>query len=330
MHNLSFSYGWVLFLILPIVAIMILFLRKDNQHFASIKYSYFGQVSQFKSSYKTRLRLLPDILTVLSVVLILIGLARPHFSLSKDDKDIEGIDLILSLDVSPSMLAEDFKPNRLVCAKNVAIDFVDNRPNDQIGLVVFSGESFTQCPPTIDHKVLLTLINSTQCGNLEDGTAIGEGLATAINRLQNSKAKSKVIILLTDGVNNSGQIDPLQAALIAKDYNIKIYTIGVGSKGMAPYPVQTATGIKYEQMKVEIDEDLLSKIATSTGGQYFRSEKDSSLKEIFEQIDTLEKTAIKVSIYNQTKDTGDKLAFLGLMIFVIENILRYFLLKRKY
>ncbi|MBP3254250.1 MAG: VWA domain-containing protein [Bacteroidales bacterium] len=330
MHNISFSYPIFLWLLILIVPLMIFIIKKEKQRFAYIKYSDVSQFSNKKKTWRIYLRNITDYLRIAVVVILCFAASRPHFSLSKDDKSIEGIDLVLTLDVSPSMLAEDFKPNRLESAKNVAREFIQNRKNDEIGLVVFSGEAFTQCPPTIDHDVLLSLLKETKSGELQDGTAIGDGLTTAVNRIRTSKAKSKVIILITDGVNNSGQVDPLQAASFAKQYGIRVYTIGVGTQGLAPFPVQTPIGKRYEQMKVEIDETLLQNIASSTGAKYFRSTKNSSLEKIFKEIDAMEKSIINVSLYNQTKDVGFKFALVALVLLIVECVLNYCVIRRNY
>jgi Ca-activated chloride channel homolog len=330
MNNISFSYPIFLWAIIVVVPLMIFIIRKDKQRFAPIKYSNLEQLSQRSKTWRIRLGNIPDILRIIVVVLLLVATARPHVSLSKDDKSVEGIDIIMALDVSPSMLAEDFRPNRLECAKKVAANFIQNRKSDEIGLVVFSGEAFTQCPPTIDHNVLLELLKQTKSGDLQDGTAIGDGLTTAINRIKDSKAKSKAIILITDGDNNAGQIDPLQAASIAKQYNIRVYTIGVGKIGQAPFPVQTPFGRQYQQIDVKIDEGLLTSIANTTGAKYFRSTKNSSLEEIFKEIDSMEKSIINLSVYNQKKDVGFNFAYAALIILLLETVLRYMVFKRNY
>lgn len=330
MNSISFSYPVFLWALIVVIPLMVLLFRKDKNKFASIKYSNIEQLKTSSPTWRVRLRNIPDYLRILVVVLLLVAVARPHFSLSKDDKSIEGIDIIMALDVSPSMLAEDFKPNRLESAKKVAAEFISNRKNDEMGLVVFSGEAFTQCPPTIDHNVLLELLKQTKSGDLQDGTAIGDGLTTAINRIKDSKAKSKAIILITDGDNNAGQIDPLQAASIAKEYKIRIYTIGVGRIGQAPFPIQTPFGKQYQQMDVKIDEGLLTSIANTTGAKYFRSTKNESLQEIFKEIDSMEKSIINLSVYNEKKDVGHQFALVGLVLLLLEAILRYAVLKRNY
>lgn len=330
MNSLSFSYPYLLLLLIIVPFLIFFFIKKNKKRYAHLKYSDINQFSNSKKTWRIKLRLLPDYLRVIIITILIIALARPHFSLSKDNKDIEGIDLIIALDVSPSMLAEDFHPNRLECAKSVAKEFIDNRKNDEIGLVVFSGEAFTQCPPTVDHGVLLSLLGQTESGQLEDGTAIGDGLAVAVNRIKDSKAKSKVIILITDGVNNTGQIDPLSAAAFAKNYGIRVYTIGIGTQGMAPYPYQTPFGKQYQNMPVEIDEALLKNIANGTNAKYFRSTKNASLESIFKEIDSMEKSLINVSFYHQTKDVGYRFCFVALILLVVETLLRFTIFKNRF
>jgi Ca-activated chloride channel family protein len=235
---------------------------------------------------------------------------------------------MMTLDISSSMLARDFKPNRIEAAKEVASAFISGRPFDNIGLVVFSGESFTQCPLTTDHAVLLNLFSGLQSGMLEDGTAIGLGLANAVSRLKDSKAKSKVIILLTDGSNNMGNIAPVTAAEIAKTFGVRVYTIGVGTQGMAPYPVQTPFGIRYQNMPVEIDEGILKRIANMTGGSYFRATGNSKLKEIYAEIDQMEKTKLNVQEFSKKKEEYLILAWIAFGLLLMELIIRYFVLRK--
>lgn len=327
---ISFSYPYLLLLLIIIPFLVYFLLRKDRKRYAAIKYSDFSQLQTARKTWRIRFRLLPDWLRIAVFALLIIAIARPHSSFSKHNKDIMGIDIVLALDVSPSMLAEDFKPNRLECAKEVAKDFIQNRKTDEIGLVVFSGEAFTQCPPTIDHNVLIELLAPTKVGELADGTAIGDGLSVSVNRIKESKAKSKTIILITDGVNNTGQIDPESAALFAKKYGIRVYTIGIGSDGRASISIPTPQGVQRQTIDAQIDETLLKKIAAETGGRYFRSKKNSSLKEIFEEIDKMEKTVINVSSYEQNNDIGDTLAYLALLLLLLESVLRYTVLRTKY
>ncbi len=321
-NNISFQYPYLLFLLL-LLPLMFFYQRYyDKKKATNIIYSDLSQFATARKTFKLRIRKLPDYLRMLAVAVLVIAIARPQLSISIDEKSIEGIDIVLALDISTSMLAEDFKPNRLESAKNVAKEFIENRKSDNIGLVVFAGEAYTKCPSTIDHKVLLDLLSSTESGHIDDGTAIGDGLATAINRVKDTKTKSKVIILITDGVNNMGAIDPITAASIAKEYNIRVYTIGIGKKGHAPYPYYTPFGKQYQNVEVKIDEELLKEVANTTGGKYFRSTKNSSLQEIFKEIDTMEKTKIDVSLYKHTKDIGGEFILLALVILLLEMLLR--------
>jgi len=267
------------------------------------------------------------ILRLLAIILLILALARPQTSLSRQDISVEGIDLVIALDVSGSMMAMDFKPDRLDAAKSVAIEFIDGRPNDRIGLVIFSGETFTQCPITTDHAVLKNLFMDIKSGMIDDGTALGDGLATAVNRLRGSKAISKVIILLTDGVNNMGSLDPRSAAEIAKLYGIRIYTIGVGTVGMAPYPVQTPFGIQTQMMEVKIDEPLLQEIARVTDGKYFRATNNAKLRAIYQEIDKLEKSKIDVTEFRKKKEEFVPLVLIAFALLGLEFLLRYIYIK---
>lgn len=271
-----------------------------------------------------RLRLYPSLFVIRMLILAIaiIAFARPQSSSSRQDLSIEGIDIVMALDISGSMLAEDFKPNRLEAAKKVGMEFIESRPNDRIGLVVFSGESFTQCPLTSDHSVIKNLYSAIKSGIIDDGTALGDGLATAISRLKESKAISKVIILLTDGVNNAGFIDPLTAAEIAKTFGIRVYTIGVGKNGLAPYPFETPFGKQYQNVPVEIDEALLKNIAQSTKAQYFRAKNKTELEEIYKQIDKMEKSKIDVLEYRKKSELFFPLVLLTFLLLVIEIILK--------
>lgn len=262
------------------------------------------------------------VLKSLALAALIIGLARPQSALSWQDTTTEGIDIVIATDISGSMLSEDLKPNRLEAGKNIAIDFIRNRPDDRIGLVVFSGESFTQCPLTIDHDVLINLFKDINNGMIEDGTAIGMGLATAVNRLKDSEAKSKVIILLTDGSNTTGSIPPATAAEIAKQMGVRVYTVGVGTKGYAPYPVRTPFGVQYQQVPVTIDEPTLSNIAKITGGQYFRATNNEKLKQIYQQIDKLEKAKIAVTQYHKKTERFLPFALLALVLLLLDFLLR--------
>lgn len=327
MNQISFQYPYLLLLLLIVPLLILYRIYFDKQINARMLYS---DTSQFKGARKTlrlRLRLLPDILRYLAVAVLIVAIARPQTHFAKDEKSIEGIDIVFALDVSTSMLAEDFKPNRLESAKSVIERFIDARTSDNMGIVVFAGEAYTKCPSTIDHNILLQLLSATESGEIDDGTAIGDGLATAINRIKDSKSKSKVIILVTDGVNNMGAIDPLTAANIAKEYGIRVYTIGIGKMGYAPYPYQTPFGKQYQNVEVKIDEPLLKEVAKATGGKYFRSTENSSLKAIFEEIDTMEKSKIDVSFYREYTDVGQRLILVVVALLVAEVLLRKTILR---
>jgi Ca-activated chloride channel homolog len=266
-------------------------------------------------------------LRMLAVAMLILALARPQTNMNRQDISVEGIDIILATDISSSMLAEDLKPNRIEAAKDVAVDFISSRPDDRIGLVVFSGESFTQCPLTTNHALLINLFKEIGVGMIDDGTALGDGLATAVNRLKESKAKSKVIILLTDGKSNMGFIDPQSAAEIAELYGIRIYTIGVGTMGTALYPVRTQFGIQYQRMEVQIDEALLQKISALTNGKYFRATNKQKLQEVYKEIDRLEKSKIDVTEFSRKKEEFLPFVILALMLLTLEFIVRFAVLK---
>ena len=268
------------------------------------------------------------VLRSIAIIALVTALARPQSTLSWQNETTEGIDIMIASDISGSMLSEDFRPNRLEAGKSIAIDFIKNRPNDLIGLVVFSGESFTQCPLTIDHSVLINLFHDIKNGMIDDGTAIGMGLATAVNRLKDSEAKSKVIILLTDGVNNMGSIPPITAAEIAAQFGIRVYTIGLGTNGSAPYPFKDQLGnLHYQMMPVQIDEATLGKIAGLTGGKYFRARNNTELSEIYKQIDKLEKVKIAVTRYHKRTEHYLPFAIIALAFLSLEIILNNTIFK---
>lgn len=316
-----------LFLLIVLIPMIFWYIKKLRKSQASLQISASQAFDQAPVSYKTRLRHVPFVLRLLAVAILILTLARPQSSKSWQNSTTEGIDIMLALDISSSMLAQDLKPNRLEAAKQVASSFINDRRNDNIGLVVFAGESFTQCPLTTDHAVLLNLFGKVECGMIEDGTAIGNGLATAVNRIKDSQAKSKVIILLTDGSNNRGDIAPSTAAEISKQFGVRVYTIAVGTRGEALYPVQTPMGIRYEKMKVEIDEETLTQIAQLTDGRYFRATDNQSLKAIYKEIDEMEKTKMSVKEYSKRKEEYLPLALLAFSLLLIELLLRYTVLK---
>ncbi len=327
MHGIQFAeprYLWFLLLI-PVMLGISIYLWKKKPSF--LRYSSFQLFEGYVPTLRQRLLIVPLILRMLAVAAIVVALARPQSSSSGQNVTTEGIDIVIALDISASMLAEDLKPNRIQAAKDVAEKFIDARPNDRIGLVVFSGESFTQCPLTTDHAVVKNLFGGIESGMLSDGTAIGEGLATAVNRIRNSKAKSKVIILLTDGVNNIGAIAPQTAGEIAKTFGIRVYTIGVGTRGMAPYPFKTPFGIQYQNVEVQIDEPVLQQIAADTGGKYFRATSTAKLKEIYADIDKLEKTKIDVTEFRNKSEEFYPLALIALLLLGLDVLLRYTVLK---
>ena len=264
------------------------------------------------------IRHLPFALRLAALVLIIVAIARPRSSTEIEKVNSEGIDIVLAMDVSTSMLARDFKPDRISAAKDIAIEFIAERPSDRIGIVVFAGESYTQCPLTTDRATLINLMKEVQTGLIEDGTAIGNGLATAVARMKDSDAKSRVVILLTDGVNNSGEIAPQTAAEIAKTYGIRVYTIGVGANGMAPYPVMTPWGPDVQQMKVEIDEQLLQSIADATGGRYFRATDNTKLSEIYSEINKMEKARTTIDSFPVYKELFGKYALAALICLLLE------------
>ena len=266
-------------------------------------------------------------LRMLAVALLILAFARPQTNMNRQDISVEGIDIMLATDISSTMLAEDVKPNRIEAAKEVAVEFISSRPDDRIGLVVFSGESFTQCPLTTNHAMLINLYKDINFGMIDDGTAIGDGLATAVNRLKESKTKSKVIILLTDGINNMGSIDPQSAAEMAELYGIRIYTIGVGTMGTALFPVRTQYGMQYQRMEVKIDEALLKKISALTNGKYFRATNRQKLQEVYKEIDRLEKSKIDVTEFNRKKEEFLPFVILALVLLTLEFVLRFVVLK---
>ena len=268
------------------------------------------------------LRHVPFVRRIAALCLIIVAIARPRSSTQMERVDTEGIDIVFAMDVSTSMLARDFQPDRLSAAKDIAIEFIAQRPSDRMGIVVFAGESYTQCPLTTDRATLINLMKEVQTDLIEDGTAIGNGLATAVARMKDSDAKSRVVILLTDGVNNMGEIDPGMAAEIAKTYGIRVYTIGVGANGEAPYPVQTPWGIELRNYPVEIDEPLLKDIASATGGRYFRATDNTKLSEIYAEIGQMEKTRTTVDSFPVYKDLYKNYALAALLCLLLEMLLR--------
>jgi len=319
------SYFYLL-IIIPFLIAWYVFREKKQK--PKLQVSTLEPLIQTKTSAKQIFRHILFVLRILLIATIIVILARPQSTLSHKEVKTEGIDIVVALDISTSMEAKDFSPNRLEAAKKTAIEFIDNRQNDRIGLVVFAGESFTQCPLTTDHSTLKNLFEGIKTNMVEDGTAIGLGLATAVNRLMNSTAKSKVIILITDGVNNTGYIAPMTAAEIAKSFKMKVYSIGVGTRGMAPYPFKTPFGIQYQNIEVQIDEDLLKQVSNMTGGKYFRATNNKGLKEVYAEIDKMEKTAIDELTFSQYRDEFLPLAILAAILIAFEIILSYTVFRR--
>ncbi len=325
MSNYQFedpAFLWLL-LLLPLVIFYLWYSR--NKQRASLTHSTVSVLADNKANWKSYLVYLPNILRVLSLALIIIALGKPRTAEENTKtKSEEGIDIILALDLSSSMLARDLQPNRLQATKEVAADFVQNRKTDRIGLVVYAAESFTQAPLTSDHRIILNSLKDLRQGTLEDGTAIGMGLASSVNRLKDSKAKSKVIILLSDGENNSGEIDPITAANLADDFGIRVYTIGVGTKGTALQPVgrDMRGRIQFGKGPVNIDETLLKAIAEKTNGQYFRATDNKSLETIYSEIDKLEKTKIKEIKYYTYDEKFSVFLFWALGLFLFEILLK--------
>lgn len=325
--NIEFAqpYFFALFLLIPILIFW--YAKTNNRRSASIQIS--TTAAKGLGTWKVSFRHLPFICRMFCMAFLITALAKPQTKNEEKNTEGEGIDIVLCVDVSGSMSAQDLTPNRLESAKNVAIDFINRRPTDRIGIVIFSGESFTQCPLTSDKNVLVSAVQNIHFGLLEDGTAIGSGLSTSVDRLRNSKTKTKIVILLTDGENNGGLIDPKTAKEIAKAFGIKVYTIGVGTDGLAPQPVQTPLGVQMQSVKVSIDEKLMKQIAEETGGKYFRAKDNEGLSGIYETIDQLEKS--KVEITTTTKFTDKFLPFaIGAAFFLLLEILFRYLVFRKF
>ena len=319
MEFLHPEYLYLLLLLIPLTVWYILRLSKTQ---ASFKLASADAFKGMNPDFKVYMRHLPFLLRLMAIALIILVIARPQSVNSWEETETQGIDIVMALDVSGSMLSQDLKPDRLQAAKKVAAEFITDRASDNIGLVIFAGESFTQCPLTTDHKVLLNLLNDVQFGAIEDGTAIGLGLATSVNRLKESTSKSKVVILLTDGTNNRGQIAPLTAADLARSYGIRVYTIGAGTKGMAPTPVQTLFGIRMQNMQVDIDEKTLTEIAAMTGGKYFRAQDTEGLRRVYEEIDAMERYLISVQNVTRHQELFLPFALAALALILLELLLR--------
>ena len=315
---------WLEFLLLPLIALYVWRELRGGSPRMAVPDARPWAADGRRSAPRTWFRHLPFLLFTVAIALIIIALARPRTSQEVQKVDTEGIDIVLTMDVSTSMLARDFKPDRIGAAKDIAIEFIASRPSDRIGIVVFAGESFTQSPLTSDRVTLINLMKEIETGLIEDGTAIGNGLATAVARLKDSDAKSKVVILLTDGVNNCGEISPITAAEIARTFNVRVYTIGVGAKGTAPYPVQTPWGIELQQVRVEIDEPLLQEIASKTGGKYFRATDNTKLMEIYGEINEMEKSKTTVESFPVYTELFMKYAVAALIALLLAFGLKLF------
>ena len=328
LENIQFIHPWffLLLVLIPLAIVYQFFFNKKGR--IALKMSDLRAL-EGQTSWRGRLRVLLPILRVLAFAALVAAIARPQSTLKEEEIKAEGVDINLVIDLSSSMLSRDFKPDRLEVSKRVASEFVTKRQYDRIGLTVFSGEAYSQCPLTTDHRVVQEFLASLKCGILEDGTAIGMGLGTAVNRLKETEAKSKIVILLTDGVNNAGYIKPITAAQIAQEFGIKVYTIGVGTKGQALAPVsRRANGtFIFDMSTVEIDEALLTEISTMTGGKYFRATTAEGLQQIYDEIDRLEKTEIEVTSIRRYSEEFHWFAMLGLIFLVLELILRYTILR---
>ena len=322
MNGISFKnpeFFYLLLLLLPIIA---WYIWQQKRLGASIQFSSNMGFARIPKSWKYYFRHIVFVLQMLSLSTLVVALARPQSSNSWSNVTTKGIDIVIALDISSSMLAMDFRPNRIEAAKDVAIQFISGRTDDRIGLVIFSGESFTQCPLTTDRATVINLFKGIESGLIEDGTAIGNGLATAVSRLKDSDAISKVIILLTDGENNRGEIAPITAAEMAKTFGIRVYTIGVGTIGMAPYPFQTPFGVQVRDVEVKIDEVIMQKIASTTDGKYFRATNNNKLAEIYQEIDKLEKSKIDVKEYSKKEEEYLKYAAAGTLVLLLGMFLK--------
>jgi Ca-activated chloride channel homolog len=317
-------YFFGLFLLLPFL--IYVYFKRNNYLSSSITVSSIS--AKELSSWKTTFRHLPFVFRVLSIVFIIVALANPQTKNTEKNSEGAGIDIMLCVDVSGSMKAQDLLPNRLEAAKNVAIDFVSKRVSDRIGVVVFSGESFTQCPLTSDYGILKTAIQNIRTDILVQGTAIGDGLGTSVDRLRTSNTKSKIIVLLTDGENNGGLIDPKTSKEIAKSFGIKVYTIGVGTDSTTKQPVQTAFGVEMKEVKVSIDEKLLNEIANETGGKYFRAKDNEGLKNIYSTIDKLEKSKVEITTSTKYTDKFLPLTIAAAFFLLLEIVLRYVVFRK--
>ncbi|NLA15264.1 MAG: VWA domain-containing protein [Bacteroidales bacterium] len=325
-----FEYPRLLFLLLLLIPLAAWYIYKEwkGKSSPSLQVSTLLPFKTTKGSFKKVLNHVPFALRLIALAALILAMARPRSSSDYETTTTEGIDIMLVIDVSSSMLARDFHPDRIAAAKDIAIQFIAERPTDRMGIVVFAGESYTQCPLTTDRVTLINMMKEVQTGWIEDGTAIGNGLATAVARLKDSDAVSRVAILLTDGVNNRGEVTPLTAAEIARTYGVRVYTIGVGARGMAPYPVMTPYGVQIQQMPVEIDEELLEQIAEMTGGEYFRATDNTKLMSIYSQINKMEKSKTLVDSFPVYKELFMFFALTALLALALEFLIRWIVLRR--
>lgn len=325
---MNFAHPHFLWLLLLLIPLTLWYILKQRKAHATLSLSTTGAFAALPRSWKQYLRYFLFVLRLAAIACLIIVLARPQSHASWRTSSTEGTDIVLALDVSTSMLARDFEPDRFGAAKDVASRFISGRENDNIGIVIFAGESLTGVPMTMDRPVLMNYLQNLEIGVLEDGTAIGDGIATSLNRLKEGKAKSKSIILLTDGSNNTGVVAPLTAAQVAQELGVKIYTVGVGKNGTAPYPVRTLSGrIEFQPQQVVIDEPTLRSIAETTGGQYFRATDNRVLDNVFREIDSLEKTQMDVRHFSHTEENYMLWACLALLFFGVELLLRYTVLR---
>ncbi len=327
MGEYIFAYPQYLWLLLLVPVMVIWYILKHKYRHPAMQVPGLQWTANAPVTFRHYLQHLLFAFRMLVIAFLVIVLARPQSHDQWEEVITEGIDIMISLDISTSMLAEDFKPNRMEAAKDIATEFISGRRNDRIGLVIFSGESFTQCPLTTDHAVMINLLREVEIGMIEDGTAIGMGIATAVNRLRNSESQSKIIILLTDGVNNRGAIDPITAANIAETFDIRVYTVGVGSRGPAPYPVQTPRGVQYQNIEADIDEDVLMEIADITGGRYFRAEDENKLLEIYSEIEQLERSMIDVRQFSASREEYRAFALVAGLLLLAEWLARVLWLR---
>jgi Ca-activated chloride channel family protein len=316
--DITFANPDFLYFLFLVPLVVLWFILRGRVITKELRYSSLSPFRKISKTWREQLRFFPFILRMIALVVLIVALARPQQISRGEEITTEGIDIVLLVDISGSMLAEDFKPNRIEAAKKVASSFIDGRMSDRIGLVIFAGESFTQCPLTLDYRVLKNLMTEVKSGVIEDGTAIGMALANGVNRLKDSLAESKVMILLTDGVNNRGEIDPVTATQIAQTFGIRIHTIGVGTRGTAPYPVKTPFGTRYQNVQVEVDEETLRKVADMTGGMYFRATDNRKLEAIYSEIDQMEKTEMEVRRYRKYDEQFSAWVGFGLLFLVLE------------